>query len=303
MESKELEVSFPSDRPISSSLHLSTTRWWSEDTVAVVTGANKGIGFAMVKRLAEMGLTVILTSRDLSKGQQAVESLRAEGLYVEFSQLDVSDPGSIYAFVSWLNKQFGGLDILVNNAAVSFNDIGENSVEHALTVIRTNFYGPKLLTEALLPLFRRSPSISRILNVSSQLGLLNKVRNPAVRESLQEEGLSEDGIERMLREFLENVKKGTWMEQGWPEKWTDYSVSKLALNAYSRLQAKRYEGRGLSVNCFCPGFTRTSMTRGKGCHSAHVAAHIGTRIALLPPDELPTGKFFIQSTPSIYSKL
>ncbi|XP_010242706.1 PREDICTED: (+)-neomenthol dehydrogenase-like [Nelumbo nucifera] len=293
MGTKELEVS-----------SLSSTRWWSEDTIAVVTGANKGIGFAIVKQLAELGLTVILTSRDVSRGQQAVHSLRAQGLDVLFCQLDISDPASIDIFVSWLKEEFGGLDILVNNAAVSFNRIGENSVEHAETVIKTNFYGPKLLTEALLPLFRRSASISRILNVSSRLGLLNKVRNPQVRELLQdEEGLSEERVESMVRQFLKDVRSGTWEDQGWPVNWTDYSVSKLALNAYSRLQAKRHEGRGMSVNCFCPGFTRTSMTRGKGYRTAEEAAGVATRLVLLPPDKLPTGNFFIESNPSIYSKL
>nr|DAD25196.1 TPA_asm: hypothetical protein HUJ06_026660 [Nelumbo nucifera] len=173
MGTKELEVSSLSSTRSSSSPCLSTIKWWSEDTIAVVTGANKGIGFAIVKQLAELGLTVILTSRDVSRGQQAVHSLRAQGLDVLFCQLDISDPASIDIFVSWLKEEFGGLDILVNNAAVSFNRIGENSVEHAETVIKTNFYGPKLLTEALLPLFRRSASISRILNVSSRLGLLN----------------------------------------------------------------------------------------------------------------------------------
>ncbi|KAF8402390.1 hypothetical protein HHK36_013345 [Tetracentron sinense] len=278
-------------------------RWWSEDMVAVVTGANKGIGFALVKRLAELGLNVVLTSRDVSRGYKAVESLRSIGLHVHFSRLDVSDPASINAFVSWFREKFGALDILVNNAAISFNEIGENSVEHAETVIRTNFYGPKLLTEAFLPFFRRSASIGRILNISSRLGLLN-VSNPTVREILQdEEGLSEECMEGMVSWFLEDVKSGTWMEKGWPKYWTDYSVSKLALNAYSRLLANRYNGRGLSVNCFCPGFTQTAMTRGKGTHTAEAAADIGARLVLLPPEKLPTGKFYIGCSPFLYSKL
>lgn len=83
--------------------------------MAVVTGANKGIGFAVVKRLAEEGLTVILTARDTEKGENAVEALRRQGLKsVHFSLLDVSDPASIAAFASWLNHNFGALDILVS---------------------------------------------------------------------------------------------------------------------------------------------------------------------------------------------
>lgn len=82
--------------------------------MAVVTGANKGIGFALVKRLAEMGLTVVLTCRDLIKGIEAVDSLAASGLQVELCRLDVADLASIDAFVSWLTNKFGGLDVLVS---------------------------------------------------------------------------------------------------------------------------------------------------------------------------------------------
>ncbi|KAA8532146.1 hypothetical protein F0562_006712 [Nyssa sinensis] len=279
-------------------------RWWSKDTVAIVTGANKGIGFALVKRLAELGLTVILTARDNAKGLKAVESLRSLRLHVHFCTLDVSDTDSIKTFVSWFKETFQALDILVNNAAVSFNEIHENSVKHAETVIKTNFYGPKLLTEALLPLFRFSDSISRILNISSRLGSINKLRNPKIKEMLlNEETLSEEKIEGMVNLFLENVKSGTWKSQGWPEVWTEYAVSKLALNAYSKLLGKCFEGRGLCVNCFCPGFTQTSMTGGKGTHTADAAADLGARLALLPPGDLPTGKFYIGSKVSIYSKL
>lgn len=297
MEVKESEC-FVSDPPISS------LRWWSKDTVAIVTGANKGIGFSLVKQLAELGLTVILTARDGERGKKAVELLRDDhGLHVHFHLLDVSNPDSIKTFALWFEKRFGVLDILVNNAAVSFNEINENSVEHAETVIRTNFYGVKLLTEAVLHLFRRSYSIGRILNISSRLGSIGKMRNPAIKEMLLSENLSEEKIEGMVELFLEDVKKGTWKNRGWPEYWTDYAVSKVALNAYSRILAERYKGCGLSVNCFCPGFTQTSMTRGKGTHSADDAALVGVKLALLPPEKLSTGKFYVGFNPGITSKL
>ncbi|GLT34956.1 hypothetical protein SLA2020_094430 [Shorea laevis] len=284
-----MDLSFSNTPPLSSS-----TGWWNKDTVVVVTGANKGIGFALVKRFAEVGLTVVLTARDRERGERAVESLKEKGLHhVRFFPLDVSQPDSIKTFVSWFETQFGVLDILVNNAAVSFNDINQNSVEHAETVIKTNFFGSKILTESLLPFFRRSPSISRILNISSRLGSINKVRNPNIKSILQSNKLSVEQIDGVVNCFLEDVRGGTWESRGWPQVWTDYAVSKLALNAYARVLAGRYEGRGLSVNCFCPGFTQTAMTGGKGTHTADDAAQAGARLALLPPEELPTGKFYV----------
>ena len=122
---------------------------------------------------------------------------------------------------------------------------------------------------------------------------MQKVRNPYIRKILESENVSEEEIEGVVSWFLEDVKNGRWRSRGWPELWTDYAVSKLALNVYTKILAKRYEGKGLSANCFCPGFTQTSMTRGKGTHTAHDAARIGSRLALLPPQHLPSGKFFI----------
>ncbi|MED6164879.1 hypothetical protein PIB30_094322, partial [Stylosanthes scabra] len=283
------------------------------ETVAVVTGGNKGIGFALVKQFAELGLTVVLTARDYHKGQAALQALHQSHAlhanHIHFLLLDVSDPLSIKHFASSFQAKFGPtLDILVNNAGVSFNELDENTVEYAKTVMNTNFYGPKLLIQALLPLFRcssSSSSISRVLNISSRLGSLNKLRNRKMREVLEREELEEEEIEEMVKRFLEDVKNGRWENEGWPLHWTDYSVSKLALNAYSRVLAKRQPG--LSVNCFCPGFTQTSMTRGKGTHTADHAASLAATLALLPPCHLPTAKFFLlgktNTTASITSKL
>ncbi|XP_073277121.1 (+)-neomenthol dehydrogenase [Primulina huaijiensis] len=281
-------IFFASSRP------CTIARWWSKETVAIVTGANKGIGFELVKRLAELGLTVVLTARDDGRGLEAVRALKGEGLDVHFFCLDVSNSNSIKTFASWFQHTFGVLDILINNAAVSFNDLRENSVKHAETVIRTNFYGPKLLTEALLPLFRCSPFGSRVLNISSRLGMINKLENHKLKEILKdEENLSENQIEGMLNLFLQSVKNGTWKSYGWPQHWTDYSVSKLALNSYSKILAKQYKGNGISVNCFCPGFTQTSMTGGKGMHTADAVADVGAWLALLPMEKLQTGKFYV----------
>ncbi|KAL8170877.1 hypothetical protein V2J09_022681 [Rumex salicifolius] len=252
---------------------FSNRRWWTRETTAVVTGANRGIGFEIAKKLAEAGLTVVLTAREESKGVEAVQSLAKQGLKnVHFLLLDVAKPCSISSFVVSFNQQFGVLDIL-----------------HARTVLSTNFFGVKSLTEALLPLFRRSPlSQSRILNVSSRLGSLHS--------------LSEERIERFVGLFIKDVRNGWWDRQGWPKIWPDYAVSKLALNAYSRMLARRLQGDHIYVNCFCPGFTQTAMTGGKGSRTARVAGEVGAILALLPPNQLKTGKFFTGQQLFLHSK-
>uniref|UniRef100_A0A7C9DIT9 Tropinone reductase I n=1 Tax=Opuntia streptacantha TaxID=393608 RepID=A0A7C9DIT9_OPUST len=99
-----------------------STRWWGKETIGIVTGANRGIGFALAKTLAESGLTVILTARDANKGLQALEKLRSQGLgaHVHFSPLDVSQPDSIRAFAAWFKHSFGVLDILVSSSLFLF---------------------------------------------------------------------------------------------------------------------------------------------------------------------------------------
>ncbi|KAL9258826.1 Salutaridine reductase-like protein [Drosera capensis] len=169
--------------------------------------------------------------------------------------------------------------------------------------MKTNFYGPKKLIEALLPLFRRSPTKSRILNISSRLGQLDRMRNPTIKVTLgDEENLTEKRIEGVVKKFLEQVNNGTWESGGWPETWTDYAVSKMALNAYSKLLARRIKDSNIVVNCFCPGFTQTSMTGGKGSRTADVAARIAASVVLAQPEQLQTGKFVMGNKLSLVSK-
>lgn len=130
---------------------------------------------------------------------------------------------------------------------------------------------------------------------------MQKVKNPEIKQTLlYEEQLSEDQIDKIVNLFIDDVKKGRWSSRGWPENWTEYAVSKLALNAYSKVLANRYQGRGLSVNCFCPGHTQTSMTHGTGNYTADAAAELGVNIALIPAKDLPTGKFFLRSSRGVY---
>ncbi|CAO2818374.1 unnamed protein product [Amaranthus hypochondriacus] len=278
-------------------------RWWnSKKTIAVVTGGNRGIGFEISRQLASHGINVVLTSRDSEVGIEAVKVLQEVGLSVEFHQLDIVDPQSIEEFADWIKVTHGGLDILVNNAGVNFNIGSENSVEHAEQVIKTNYYGTKNLIEALIPLMKPSPSGARIVNVSSRLGRINGRRNrigdPNLREQLSnDDSLSEELIDDTVKNFLQQTKDGSWESGGWPQKFTDYSMSKLAINCYSRYLARklsdRPEGEKVCVNCFCPGWVKTAMTGWSGNSSVEIGADTGVWLALLPGQPV-NGKFFAE---------
>ncbi|KAK4362096.1 hypothetical protein RND71_017337 [Anisodus tanguticus] len=303
-------------------------RWWSSETIAVVTGANRGIGFEIAHQLASHGVTVVLTSRETAVGEEAVKVLQEGGLNVAFHQLDILDPASIQAFCDWIKETYGGLDILINNAGVNFNFGKDNSVEYAEMVIQTNYFGTKNMIKALIPLMRPSPAGARIVSVTSRLGRLNSKRNVSnnsqsrsyfsnaffhyniavtsyqgisnveVTQQLEDvDKLSEEMIDNTMNTFLEQVKDGTWESGGWPHVHTDYSLSKLAVNAYTRLTARileeRPEGHKIYVNCYCPGWVKTAMTGWAGHVSPEEAADTAVWLALLP-DQFVSGKFFAE---------
>ncbi|KAL0425193.1 UNVERIFIED_CONTAM: Carbonyl reductase [NADPH] 1 [Sesamum radiatum] len=277
-------------------------RWWTSDTVAVVTGANRGIGFEIAHQLAFHGLTVILTSRVTGVGEEAANVLREGGLSVVFHQLDIVDPSSIEAFSKWIKETYGGIDILVNNAGVNFNAGSGNSVEFAEKVIATNYYGTKNMIKAMIPLMRPSDSGARIVNVSSRLGRLNgrrnRIGNIDLRKKLEDdESLSEELIDQTMNTFLEQVKDGSWKDGGWPQVFTDYSLSKLAVNAYTRLMWRilweQPEGHKIYITCCCPGWVKTAMTGWAGHTSPEEGADTAVWLALLPDPSI-SGKFFAE---------
>jgi NAD(P)-dependent dehydrogenase (short-subunit alcohol dehydrogenase family) len=202
--------------------------------VAVVTGANRGIGLEVVRQLAADGFVAVLGSRDLAKGAAAAEGLG--GLTVEPRQLDVADPDSVTAFAAELERDHGRVDVLVNNAAIDY-DTWESGVDADLDVVRealeTNLLGAWRVAQALLPLLRRSPS-ARIVNVSSGGGAL------------------------------------TDMGGGTPA----YRVSKTALNALTRILAAELRDAGILVNSVCPGWVATDMGGPGGRPVADGAASV-----------------------------
>lgn len=253
---------------------------------ALVTGANRGLGLETCRQLGRRGWRVWLTAPDSAEGQQACDALRAEGLDIHFEPLDVASPESLATLAERLERRGIRLSALVNNAGVAMEGFDAHVAEHTVAV---NFFGPLHVTERLLPLVEPH---GRIVMVSSSLAWLsdyppslrNRFDPPPPRETLLAH----------LRAFVEDVRTGMYERRGWPG--SAYRVSKLGLNALTRLMAEELKPRHLLVNAVCPGWVRTQMGGPHAARSVERGADILVWAATLPP-EGPTGGLFLNRKP------
>lgn len=230
-----------------------------EKRLALVTGANRGIGFEISRQLARKGLRVILTSRNANKGLQAQKALAKESLEVIHHELDVTDCKSVVALVRFLEKEHGRVDILVNNAGISIDrhstSVLDEKEDVFRTTLETNFFGALRMCQALVPLMRMH-RYGRVVNLSSGMGQLAEMG---------------DGN-------------------------AAYRTSKTALNALTRMVATATADDNILVNSMCPGWVRTDMGGPGASRSVEKGAETAVWLAMLP-DGGPTGGFFRDKKP------
>jgi NAD(P)-dependent dehydrogenase (short-subunit alcohol dehydrogenase family) len=225
-------------------------------TTALITGANKGIGFEVARLLGERGITAIIGARDQERGKAAAAKLGQP-----FVRLDVTDPATAQAAAAWMEREYGTLDILVNNAGINAPEPdrrpSSTSLEALRRVYATNVFGVVTVTNAMLPLLRRSPA-GRIVNQSSELG----------------------SKERML-----DQQSPLWQVNNLPG-----CSSKAALNMVTVAYAKELWDTPIKVNACDPGWCATDANGHTGFRTAAQGAEIAVRLATLG-DDAPTGGF------------
>ncbi|WP_433190648.1 SDR family oxidoreductase [Actinoallomurus sp. CA-150999] len=237
----------------------------TDNKIVLITGANKGIGFATARELARAGHTVLLGARDDGRGTTAADELAGQGLDVRFVHLDVTDPETIAAAARFISGTYERLDILVNNAGIS-RDRPHPPAEMPAAALRevyeTNVFGVVAVTNAMLPLLRRSPD-AVIGNVSSGLGTVA---------------------------FLTDPDSPLWQYAN----LLAYNSSKAALNAITLIYANTLRETGIKVNALSPGFCATDLNGHTGHISAEEGgAHIARQVTL--PDDGPTGVFLSEN--------
>jgi len=217
---------------------------------ALVTGANRGLGFETCRQLGERGYSVILTARDEAGGREAADELAGRGVAVEYRHLDVASGDQIAELARGLAAEGRRLDVLVNNAAVSLNGF---NAEVARDTLAVNFFGAMNVTDALRELIADGGAI---VMVSSGMGELSAY-SPVLRARFADPELTRDNLVALVDEFIADVAAGCHSQNGWPS--SAYRVSKAALNALVRLLARELAPRGIRVNAVCPGWVRTRM--------------------------------------------
>jgi NAD(P)-dependent dehydrogenase (short-subunit alcohol dehydrogenase family) len=228
--------------------------------VALVTGANKGIGREIARGLAQYGCAVLVAARDRARGEQAVAELGADGGEFHFVRLDVTDESSIDEAARWIGERFGRLDILVNNAGITDRPVpgppSETDVSAMRTVYETNVFGVVAVTNALLPLLRRAPA-GRIVNVSSGLASISANAAP-------------------------DSTSGCFLA---------YASSKSAVNAITVQYGKELRDTPIKVNACEPGYTATDLNGHRGLRTPAQSARVVVDLALLG-DDGPTCGYF-----------
>jgi len=266
--------------------------------VAVVTGANKGIGLGIVRALCKQFQgDVYLTSRDEGRGKEAVELLKAEGLSPLFAVLDLGNEETIFKVRDTMKEKYGGIDVLVNNAGIAFKQAAtETFGVQAKVTVQTNYWENKRCCEILFPILKAG---ARVVNLSSSAGFLgnlgrsqNQEAAKELKKKLSSSDLQVSELDELMTGFVKSAEAGDHGDKGWPN--STYVVSKIGWSALSRIQQRELSKSSVAdvvVNHVHPGYVDTDMTSHKGSLSIDRGAMSAVFAATLAPDTKTRGAY------------
>nr|XP_026493387.1 carbonyl reductase [NADPH] 3-like [Vanessa tameamea] len=248
------------------------------DKIAVVTGSNKGIGYGTVKELCKRGVGVVyLTSRDTQRGLQAAAALKQEGFHPEFHQLDVSDVLSVKKFADFLKRKHGGIDILINNAALVPEDFNRIVYSEVKRVIEINYKSYFNIQDYLFPILKYN---ARVVNISSDCDHVSKLKNVYWIKRLTKNDVQIQDIDSFVNWFLTSVKNGSLNEKDFASTCLiPYVVSNIAVCSLTKIQQREID-RNISINSLHPGFVKTDMTKHAGEFTVEEASQTSVYLAL-----------------------
>jgi NAD(P)-dependent dehydrogenase (short-subunit alcohol dehydrogenase family) len=231
------------------------------ELIALITGANKGIGLETARQLGTCGMTVLVGARDEARGTAAAAALREEDIDARYVGLDVTDPGSAGKAAEWIGAEYGRLDVLVNNAGIAVGGGAPSATEPDAMrrVFETNVFGVIAVTNAMLPLLRRARR-AWIVNVSSEIGSVT---------------------------FMSDRSSPAWQMPA----SLAYPASKSALNMVTAMYAKELAGTPVKVSAANPGYCATDLNGHNGFRTAAEGASVVVHLATLP-DDAETGTFW-----------
>uniref|UniRef100_F1L5Z3 carbonyl reductase (NADPH) n=1 Tax=Ascaris suum TaxID=6253 RepID=F1L5Z3_ASCSU len=268
--------------------------------VFVVTGANKGIGYGIVKGLAEKvtGAIVYLTARNETLGKESLNKVITElgdkrKSEIRYHQLDITKRDSIEAFADCLKKEHGGFDVLINNAGFAFkNAATEPPDEQARVTIGINYEGTKQTCDILFPLLRGG---GRVVNVCSQAGILTGRYSDEIIAKLTSPTVTVADIDKFASDYIQACVEKNTREKGYFF-MSAYCTSKAALIALTMVQSRQLRSRNIVVNACCPGYVNTDMTSHKGPLTIEEGADTPIYLATLEGNE-PNGCFIYRRKP------
>ena len=251
--------------------------------VAIVSGSNKGLGFAIVKALcSKFDGDVFLTSRNEDRGLEAMKKLENEGLKAKYHPLDINDIDSIKRLQKFAVSAYGGIDVLVNNAGIALKHSETTPIaEQAKVILGTNFFGTFQTSSVLLPHIKPN---GRLVNISGFLSLSNLRKcSPELQKVFRSDTITEEELVAKMKEFIADTQEGNHIQKGWPD--SAYGVSKIGVTVMSRIHARwlREQGKNdILLNACCPGWMKTDMGGPKAPKTPDQGAKTPVYLALLP---------------------